>query len=72
MATVRLVSPDLVKRTNDLVTKVRRERGIEKAMHDWIALMDANPVPQPGAEPPTEAAAEPPAAAPGEPDSNDR
>jgi hypothetical protein len=72
MATVHLVSPALVKRTNDLLAKVRRERGIEKAMQDWIGLMDAEPSPQPSTEPPrAEPAVEPSAVAVGAPDATD-
>ena len=72
MATVHLVSPELVKKTNDLLVKVRRDRGIEKAMHDWIALMDPEPSPQPTAEPRAESAVEPSTVPAGEPDATDR
>jgi hypothetical protein len=71
MAIVHLVSPELVKRTNNLLAKVRRDRGIEKAMHDWIGLMDAEPSPQPSTEPRAESTVEPSAVAVGEPDATD-
>jgi hypothetical protein len=59
MATVHLVSPELVKRTNDLLAKVKRSRGIDRALHDWVALMGTEHSRQPAGEPPP--AIEPPA-----------
>jgi hypothetical protein len=64
MATVHLVSPELVKRTNDLLAKVKRSRGIDRALHDWVALMGTEHSRQPDAEPPP--AVEPPAVEPSE------
>ena len=52
MATVHLVSPELVKRTNDLLAKVKRSRGIDRALHDWVALMGTEHSRQPADEPP--------------------
>ena len=41
-ATVYLVSPTLVRKTNDLLAKVRRARGTQALMQDWVTSMDAS------------------------------
>lgn len=56
MATVHLISPELVKKTNDLLTKVKRSRGIDRALHDWVAAMGTEQARQPTGEPPPAAA----------------
>lgn len=42
MATVYLVSPALVKKTNELLNKVQSARGTQRLMQDWVAQMDAS------------------------------
>jgi hypothetical protein len=55
-----------------LLAKVRRIRGMDKALHDWIALMDREPSPQPTAEPRAASQVEPDTAPAGEPDAVER
>ena len=44
VAIVHLVSPELVKRTNDLLARSSvRRRGVEKALEQWIALIETQP-----------------------------
>ncbi len=42
MAAVYLVSPALVKKTNDLLKRVQSARGTEELMQNWAAQMDAS------------------------------
>ena len=42
MAAVYLVSPALVKKTNELLQRVQRARGTEELMQNWAAQMDAS------------------------------
>jgi hypothetical protein len=44
MATVHLVSPELVKKTDDLLARSSaRRRGVEKALKEWVALIERQP-----------------------------
>jgi hypothetical protein len=68
MATLYLVSHELVQKTNDLLARVRRDRGTRELMQDWVTRMDASEVLlQPVAEQNTEPGAEPATVAEGEP-----
>lgn len=53
MATVYLVSPALVKKTEALLARVRRGPASEEFVFDWIARVDASAAPsQPDAPEP--------------------
>ena len=69
MATLYLVSHELVQKTNDLLARIRRDRGTKELMQDWVTRMDASEVLlQPVAEQNTEPVAESTTVAEGEPD----
>jgi hypothetical protein len=43
MSTFHFVSPELVKRAQDLVAKSNaRRRGVEKALQEWVALIESH------------------------------
>ena len=67
--TLYLVSPQLVQKTNDLLARVRRNRGTQELMQDWVTRMDASEVLLlPATEPNTEPVAEPATVEEAEPD----
>jgi hypothetical protein len=60
MATLYLVSPELVEKTNNLLARIRRDRGTQELMQDWVRRMEASEILlQPVVEQSTEPVADP-------------
>jgi hypothetical protein len=69
MTAVYLVSPELVQKTNDFLARVRRDRGTQELMQDWITRIDASEfLLQPAAQLNTEPVADPATGVEGAPD----